>query len=49
MRNGRKHLYSRETKRSFERRYERKGYNKSRADRIWGATVGRIKRLRGKK
>ncbi|HZY71345.1 MAG TPA: hypothetical protein VFF67_10270 [Thermoplasmata archaeon] len=31
-------------KRAFERRYERRGYSKARADRIYGATVGNVRR-----
>lgn len=42
------HLYRRggktRTKRAFERRYEKRGYSKARADRIYGATVGKVRR-----
>lgn len=38
----RRKLYSDASKREFERRYENEGYSKERADRIYGATVGKI-------
>lgn len=33
----------------FERRYEARGYSKARADRIYGAVVGKVKRERAAK
>jgi len=45
-----KHLYrggaAASQKRLFEKRYEAKGYSKGRADYIYGATVGKVKRER---
>jgi hypothetical protein len=46
-----RHLYrGRGTKtrerRAFEREYESRGYSKQRADRIYGATVGKVRRER---
>ena len=35
--------------REFERRYEAEGLSKARADRIYGATVGKVKRERAAK
>lgn len=45
-----RHLYragaAPEERRDFEREYEKKGYSKKRADRIYGATVGKVRRER---
>lgn len=38
----RRKLYSDASKRDFERHYENEGYSKERADRIYGATVGKV-------
>jgi len=38
----RRKLNSKSSKREFERRYEAEGYSKERADRIYGATVGKV-------
>ncbi|MCI4317670.1 MAG: hypothetical protein L3J96_03960, partial [Thermoplasmata archaeon] len=38
----RRRLYSPGSQREFERRYEAEGYSKERADRIYGATVGKV-------
>lgn len=38
----RRRLYSPESRQEFERRYEAEGYSKERADRIFGATVGKV-------
>ena len=50
MPDSRPHLYrlgaSKRERRRFEREYENRGYSKSRADYIYGATVGKVKRER---
>jgi hypothetical protein len=38
----RRKLDSESSKQEFERRYEAEGYSKERADRIYGATVGKV-------
>lgn len=38
----RRRLYSPESRQEFERRYEAEGYSKERADRIFGASVGKV-------